>query len=99
MPAEHRSQLPSRFYAPEGRYGLFSERLSGLHYFSDKRSTKLTFVDMLIKEEGYHVMFNVGEHLHIAQYSQTGKVRCLTGKCRCLLLVHIQQVVASRMCV
>ena len=98
MPAEHRSQLQNRFYAPEGRYGLFSERLSGLHYFSDKRSTKLTFVDMLIKEEGYYVLFNVGEHLHIAQYSQTGKVCCLTRQCRCLLLIHTQQLVACCTC-
>ena len=97
MPAEHRSQLSNRLYAPEGRYALFSERLSGLHYFSDKRSTKLTFVDMLLQEEGYHVLFNVGEHLHIAQYSQTGKVCCLTGNCRCLLLVKTQQNVGCCM--
>lgn len=87
MPAEHRSQLQTRFYAPEGRYGLFSERLSGLYYFSDKRSTKLTFVDMLVKEEGYYVLFNAGEHLHIAPYSQTGKVRCVKSQCVCLQMV------------
>ena len=87
MPAEHRSELLGRFYAPEGRYGLFSERHSGLQYFSDKRSTKLTFVDMLLKEEGYHVMFNVVEHLHVAQYSQTGKVCYLTRQYVCLLMI------------
>lgn len=74
MPVE---QLLNCFYAPEGRYRLFSERHSGIQYFSSSKSTKLTFVDMLMKEDGYHVMFNVFEHLHISNYSNTGKVRCL----------------------
>ena len=77
MPVEHRSELLNRFYAPEGRYGLFSERHSGIQYFNSAMSTKLTFVDILIKEEGYHVMFNVVEQLHISSYAQTGKVCCL----------------------
>ncbi|KAL3163307.1 hypothetical protein ABBQ32_009698 [Trebouxia sp. C0010 RCD-2024] len=73
MPVEHRLDLLNRFYAPEGRYGLFSERHSGMQYFNSTMSTKLTFVDMLMKEEGYHVLFNVAEQLHISPYAHTGK--------------------------
>lgn len=73
MPVE---QLLSRFYAPEGRYALYSERHSGIQYFSSSKSTKLSFVDMRTKEEGHHVLFNVNEHLLISNYAQTGKVRC-----------------------
>ena len=74
MPVE---QLPNRFYAPEGRYALYSERQSGLQYFSSSRATRLTFVEPLAKEEGLHVVFNVQDLLHICNYSQTGKVRFL----------------------
>lgn len=72
MPVE---QIPNRFYAPEGRYALYSERHSGLQYFSSSRSTKLTFVNLPVKEEGSHVVFNVQDYLHICNYSHTGKVR------------------------
>lgn len=88
MPVEHRSDLLNRFYAPEGRYGLFSERHSGMQYFNSTMSTKLTFVDMLMKEEGYHVLFNVAEQFHISPYAHTGKVCCLISFCISLLLVN-----------
>lgn len=88
MPAEHRSELLNRFYAPEGRYGLFSERHSGIQYFSSTMSTKLTFVDMLMKEDGYYVLFNVVEQLHICPYAHTGKVCCLISLFIGCLLVN-----------
>ena len=72
MPVEHAS---NRLFAPEGTYDLYSERHSGLQYFSSSRATKLTFADLLSKEEGYHVVFNVQDYLHICSYSSTGKVR------------------------
>ena len=72
MPVEN---IANRFNAPEGKYALYSERHSGIHYFSSSKATKLTFVDSVMKEEGYHVVFNVQDYLHICYYSHTGKVR------------------------
>ena len=70
-------QIANRMYAPEGTYTLYSERHSGLQYFSSSRATKLTFADLLMKEDGYHVVFNVQDYLYICNYSSTGKVRLL----------------------
>ena len=70
-------QIANRLYAPEGTYTLYSERHSGLQYFSSSRATKLTFADLLMKEDGYHVVFNVQDYLYICNYSSTGKVRLL----------------------
>lgn len=89
MPVEHAS---NRLFAPEGTYDLYSERHSGLQYFSSSRATKLTFADLLSKEEGYHVVFNVQDYLHICSYSSTGKVRQLVlmiwlPRAQCTVLV------------
>ena len=70
-------QMANRMYAPEGTYTLYSERHSGLQYFSSSRATRLTFADLLMKEDGYHVVFNVQDYLYICNYSSTGKVRLL----------------------
>ncbi len=70
-------QIANRMYAPEGTYTLYSERHSGLQYFSSSRATKLTYADLLMKEDGYHVVFNVQDYLYICNYSSTGKVRLL----------------------
>lgn len=72
MPIEH---IRNGLLAPEGKYTLFSERHAGLQYFSSSRATRLTFVDLLVKEEGFHVVFNLQDYLHICNYSHTGKVR------------------------
>lgn len=66
-------QMANRMYAPEGTYTLYSERHSGLQYFSSSRATRLTFADLLMKEDGYHVVFNVQDYLYICNYSSTGK--------------------------
>ena len=73
-------QSPS-LNAPEGRYALYSERHAGTHHFNSARSTKLTFADLLKTEEGYHVLFNVTDYLHICNHSHTGKV-CTSSLCQ-----------------
>ncbi len=90
-------QIANRMYAPEGTYTLYSERHSGLQYFSSSRATKLTFADLLMKEDGYHVVFNVQDYLYICNYSSTGKVRLIFmayasfySHCR-MSICHLQQ--------
>jgi hypothetical protein len=71
-----KATVRTQFKAPEGRYVLNSERLSGLVQFQSQRGVRLTIA--ALTDDGAtskYVIFNVTDSLHISELEATDKVR------------------------
>jgi len=66
------------FKAPEGRYELVGERLSGLCAFSASRAPRLTLAELPGGEEaGAYLVFSIQDALNICRFTESAKVSCM----------------------
>jgi hypothetical protein len=66
------------FKAPEGRYELVGERLSGLCAFSASRAPRLTLAELPGGEEaGAYLVFSIQDALNICRFTESAKVPCI----------------------
>ncbi|KAK9819570.1 hypothetical protein WJX81_001337 [Elliptochloris bilobata] len=71
----HSTTLPKpHFKAPEGRYELVGERLSGLCNFNASRVPRLTLAELARGDEaGCYLLFSIQDALHVCRYTESAK--------------------------